>query len=67
MKRYAIVGPDNIVKNIIVWDGASAWTPPEEHIMVDVEEVFCDIGCIHDNGVFSKPPEPEAPQEPSQP
>lgn len=62
MARFAVVNPDNIVANIIVWDEASDWRPPEGHIIVKVEEIRCDIGWHHKDGVFSNPNE-EAPQE----
>lgn len=58
MKRYAVVNKDNIVDNIIVWDEASQWAPPEGFFIVKVEDVLCDIGWTHDNGVFSNPNPP---------
>lgn len=66
MQKYAQVGPDNIVKNIIIWDGAVELPQPEGHFLVLAEEVWCNIGAIHDNGTFTAPPEP-APAEPSNP
>lgn len=58
MKRYAIVNPQNVVTNIVLWDEAAQWSPPEGHIIVNVEEVFCDIGWIHNEGVFTNPNPP---------
>lgn len=55
MKRYAIVNLDNIVENIIVWDEATQWTPPEGRIMVNVEDVLCDMGWKYENSVFTNP------------
>ncbi len=66
MPNYAVVDENNIVKNVIVWDEASAWTPPEGHFIVKVlDEVRCDIGWIHNEGQFAAPTEPEAPAEPT--
>lgn len=31
---YALVNSENIVVNIILWDGVSQWTPPPELIAV---------------------------------
>lgn len=72
MQKYAQVGPDNIVKNVILWDGAVELPQPEGHFLVLAEEVWCDIGAIHDNGTFTAPPKPDpapdpAPAEPSNP
>lgn len=57
MKRYAIVNPDGVVENMIIWDEVSQWTPPEGHTMVKAEEVLCDIGWKYENGAFVRPPE----------
>ena len=62
MNRYAVVDPENKVVNIILWDGASQWAPPDGHIAVATEEKFCDIGWTHSNGDFIKPEEPEPEQ-----
>lgn len=58
MPKYAVVNTDNIVENIIVWDEASAWSPPEGRIIVKAEEILCDIGWKHENGVFTNPNPP---------
>lgn len=63
MPKYALVDPNNVVINIIVWDESSDWRPPEGHIIVNAEEVFCDIGWHHKDGAFEKPPEPEVPAD----
>lgn len=55
MKRYAVISPENTVENIVLWDEVSQWTPPEGHILVNVEEVVCGIGWKHENGVFTNP------------
>ena len=28
MARYAVIGPDNIVQNVVEWDGVARWQPP---------------------------------------
>lgn len=55
MKRYAVIDPEGTVANVIIWDEVSPWEPPEGHSLVNVEEIFCDIGWKHNNGVFTKP------------
>jgi hypothetical protein len=61
MKRYAIVDSNNTVHNVIVWDEASQWSPPEGMTMVNVEEVRCDIGWKYENEVFIDPTPPPEP------
>lgn len=58
MKRYAVVNQENKVENIVIWDESSQWAPPEGRFIVKVEEVFCDIGWVHDNGQFTDPNPP---------
>jgi hypothetical protein len=68
MPRFAVVNSDNIVENVIVWDEASDWTPPDGRFIVKAEEIRCDIGWIHNNGEFSEPPEEPTDQaEPANP
>lgn len=55
MKRYAIVNAENIVENIVLWDEASAWLPPENTTLIKVEDIVCDLGWKHENGVFTDP------------
>jgi hypothetical protein len=55
MKRYAIINSENIVDNVILWDEASSWSPPEGMTMIKVEGVICDIGWKYENEVFSDP------------
>lgn len=55
MKKYAVVNADGIVDNIILWDEAAPWQPPEGSVMVKVEEVVCDIGWKYENNVFTDP------------
>lgn len=55
MKRYAIIDSTGKVDNIILWDEASQWTPPEGMSMVNVEGILCDLGWKYENEVFTNP------------
>ena len=64
MKRYAMI-KDRIVENICLWDGnvrsdenPSAWEPPQDYELVDVEDIFCSIGWLWDGNVFVNPNPP---------
>lgn len=59
MKRHAVVDGNGVVHNVILWDGASAWAPPEGMSVVEAEGVFFDIGWKWENGAFTAPPPPE--------
>lgn len=63
MKRHAVIGPDNVVENIVMWDCVSTWKPPENHFLVLVEDIACGVGWAYENGEFRRPP-PPAPPEP---
>jgi hypothetical protein len=54
---YAIIR-NNIVENIIVWDGVTPYTPPEGTILVRTDTA--GIGWIYDpaTGEFTPPAEP---------
>ena len=49
----------NTVENVIVWDGISEWSPPENKMSFDVTNLAVGIGYIYDpaNNKFSMPPE----------
>lgn len=68
MPHFAVVNSDNVVENIVVWDGASLWSPPEGRILVSSEGKPCSIGWLHSNGEFSdpNPPKEEAATPPAQ-
>lgn len=57
MKRYAIVDSNNKVDNIVIWDEASQWSPPEGMKMVKAEDMLCDLGWTYDGEAFVAPPE----------
>jgi hypothetical protein len=58
MKRYAIIDSNGLVENIILWDEASEWSPPEGMSMVKVEDVVCNMGWKYENEVFTAPETP---------
>ena len=55
MKRYAIIDSNGTVDNIILWDEAAQWSPPESMTMVNVEDVLCSIGWKYENEMFTNP------------
>jgi hypothetical protein len=34
IKRYVVLDQDGKFENIVVWDGESEWSPPENHRLV---------------------------------
>jgi hypothetical protein len=55
MYKYALINNQNIVENVVVWDGESNWTPPENMTCVNVENIECGINWIYDGSVFTAP------------
>lgn len=55
MQRYALINNQNIVENIVSWDGVSSWTPPENMICLNVEGIQCDIGSTYNGSTFITP------------
>ena len=57
--RYAIVDDlTKVVLNLILWDGVTPFTPPAGTSLVNVTDVFCNIGWIEQpDGSFIPPPE----------
>lgn len=49
---------DGIVENIAAWDGVAEWKP-EGYELIDVTDIFVDIGYLYNNGAFERPPESE--------
>ena len=58
MKRYAIIDSNGLVDNIILWDEAAEWSPPENMTMVKAEDIACGIGWKYENEVFTAPDTP---------
>lgn len=54
--RYAIVSPENIVVNVIVWDGEADYDPSPNHA-VRVSDPYISLGWAYDpaTGVFTEP------------
>lgn len=62
--RWAVIrDADNVVDNIIEWDGTTPWTPPPAHYVIAVGDQDCDRGYTYDpaTGLFAPPPPPEGP------
>ena len=55
MQRYALINSENIVENIVSWDGVSGWTPPENMTCFNVEGIQCDIGSTYNGSIFIAP------------
>lgn len=55
MQRYALINSENIVENIASWDGQAEWTPPENMICLNVENIQCDIGWTYNGSTFIAP------------
>jgi hypothetical protein len=55
MYKYALINNQNIVDNIILWDGGDSWQPPENMTCINVENIVCSIGWSYDGSVFTKP------------
>lgn len=55
--RHAVVNKENIVVNVIMWDGQSNWRPPQGTVVVACTDGMCDIGdsCNPTTGTFTKP------------
>ena len=71
MYKHALINNQNIVDNIIVWDGGDSWQPPENMTCINVENIECNIGWIYDGSVFTAPEivvvTPEPTPEPAPP
>jgi hypothetical protein len=54
--RYAVI-EDGIVVNVIIWDGATEWSPPEGQQVVPSNEA--GVGYRYDGAMFHSPDETE--------
>lgn len=52
--RYAVVGATGVVVNVILWDAAPGWTPPEGCTVV--EDQGYAIGGALVGGAYTPPP-----------
>lgn len=62
-ENYAVVNEDDLIINIVVWDGVTEWQPPEGTQAIRCGENLCGIGGTYKDGVFTVPPAPEVPKE----
>lgn len=59
MTRYAIIDADNVVSNIIVWDGVDPWEAPEgTQVRALTDGESASIGWHFDGKSFSDPNPP---------
>lgn len=61
MGRWAVVRTaDNVVTNIVEWDGVAPWSPPPGEMAVALGATWCDLGWIYDpaTDTFAAPPAP---------
>lgn len=65
MNKYALINNQNIVDNIVIWDGSDSWQPPQTMTCINVENIECDIGWIYDGSVFTAPEVVEVTPEPT--
>lgn len=75
MNKYALINNQNIVDNIVLWDGSDSWQPPQTMTCINVENIECSIGWVYDGSAFTAPevvvvipePTPEPTPEPIPP
>jgi hypothetical protein len=63
VKHWAMIDSNNLVINIIDWDGESDWSPPQGTTIIDLTnyEIAPSIGWTYENGAFVPPPPPPEP------
>lgn len=52
--RHAIVNKDNVVVNVVLWDGCE-WLPPRDHIIVQNDHAGIGDIYIPQKNVFKRP------------
>ena len=58
MARYAVIDAENIVQNVIEWDGVAEWSPPDgQTALLDTDPPTAQLSYIYDpaTGTFSAP------------
>lgn len=65
MNKYALINNQNIVDNIIVWDGGDSWQPPQTMTCINVENIECNLGWVYDGSAFTAPEVIEVTPEPT--
>ena len=59
INRYALI-KDEVVINVVAWDGSDRWAPPEDVEMVLLDEGWgFGVGDHYINGEFLRPLPPE--------
>lgn len=55
MSRHAVINKNNVVVNVIIWDGRE-WLPPKDHYVIRSD--YCNLGDTYDRlrNEFIKPP-----------
>lgn len=47
--NYAVIHSTGYVVNIVLWDGVSPWTPPDDTELVALQpDEWCNIGAAYD-------------------
>ncbi len=54
--KHAIVNKENLVVNVIIWEGAE-WLPPRDHMVVRSDHANIGDIYIPEKNVFEKPPQ----------
>jgi len=50
---YAVINSNNLIINVIIWDGQTSWQPPEDCIVVNIpENISVKIGDTYVDGQF---------------
>lgn len=52
--KYAIVDKDNVVENIVEYDGKTAYKPKGTLVKIKKDQIV-DIGWLHKDGEFTEP------------
>ena len=49
MARYAVIDAENIVQNLIEWDGVAEWSPPDgQTALLDTDPPTAQLSYIYD-------------------
>lgn len=49
MARYAVIDAENIVQNVIEWDGVAEWSPPDgQTALLDTDPPTAQLSYIYD-------------------
>jgi hypothetical protein len=64
MKRWALIeNESNIVRNVILWDGVSVWSPQDDVYLIECDgDENAQPGAVYENGIFLIPVPVEEPE-----